>query len=150
LEARPRAAVGEIGLDKTRRSLPLAEQLPALRAQLDLAVELDRPCILHCVRAYGGLLEALTGRPLPSRGLLLHAFAGAPEMIPRFAALPAPVYFSISTPDLLPHVPTDRLLIESDASPDNGRTPAHVVQFYRDHDIDPHRVAGNYLSLFPD
>ena len=94
------------------------------------------------------LLEALGDRHLPQRGIMLHGWAGAAELIPRFLELPVPVYFSVSSADQLELIPEGRLLVESDASPDNGRTPAFVSDFIAENRIDAKRIARNYRALF--
>ncbi|CEM29183.1 unnamed protein product [Vitrella brassicaformis CCMP3155] len=128
LQQRPRLCIGECGLDKARRgnkSLWDVQQ-DVLRQHLELASNEQRPVSLHCVQAYGSLLEQLKAhlRPLPfTPGIVLHSFAGPPEMVPDFARLNC--YFSFSSLVLhsdkvvrsLQAVPLDRLLIETD-SPD--------------------------------
>lgn len=123
LLAFPGAAVGEIGLDRWIENPDLEAQEACLRAQLALAVELDRPACLHCLRAWGWLGEVLHSCPLPRRGFLLHSYAGPAEMVPQFAALGA--YFSLSPYFAHPRkaaqlevfcaVPANRLLAETDA-----------------------------------
>lgn len=123
LEAHPRSIVGEIGLDRWIDNPDIDAQLDCFRAQLALAVELDRPATIHCLRAWGLLEEALRACTLPHRGFLLHSYGGPAEMIPRFAAMGA--YFSLSPYfghprkaaqlAVFKHVPLDRLLAESDA-----------------------------------
>ena len=54
-------AIGELGLDLFREK-NLEEQLNVLRPQLDLAVELDLPVIIHCRDAAEPMLEELRGR----------------------------------------------------------------------------------------
>jgi TatD DNase family protein len=149
LELNPEAAIGEIGLDRTNHAPAIERQKIALKFQLRYAAELGRPVVLHCVGAYGMLFDQLADGMLTAPAIL-HGFAGSREMIPRFTGLPFPVYFSVSKPDLLPYIPPDLLLIESDASPDNGRTPAYVVEFHREYGIDPEQTAANYLRVFPD
>ena len=119
----PRAVVGEIGLDRWIENPDIDAQLDCFRTQLALAVELDRPATLHCLRAFGLLEETLRSCPLPRRGFLLHSYGGPAEMIPQFVRLGA--YFSISPYFAHPRkaaqlavfksVPLDRLLTESDA-----------------------------------
>jgi TatD DNase family protein len=137
LVAEPRAAVGEIGIDRwildsarpadlppgQLPPAPLAEQIEVFLAQLALAVELDRPASIHCLQAWGKLNELLHRRPLPRRGFLLHAYGGPAEMVPGFAQLGA--YFSFNGAFLAERktghrfafraVPIDRLLVETDA-----------------------------------
>jgi TatD DNase family protein len=147
LTADPRAAVGEIGLDRWMlnrarpedprlaglRRAPLDEQLEVFKAQLALAVTLDRPVTVHCIDAFGLLLETLRSVPLPPRGFLLHAYSGSLELVAPFAALGA--YFSFNAAYLAPRharlrelfrkIPLDRLLVETDA-PAMLAPPAHA------------------------
>jgi TatD DNase family protein len=117
------AAVGEAGLDRWIPQPDLPLQLSMLRSQLQLATELQRPISLHCLRAFGLLLETLQTEQLPSRGFLLHSYGGPVEMVPQFVRLGA--YFSVSPYFLHPRksqqwatfaqVPLHRLLVETDA-----------------------------------
>lgn len=123
LVSHPRAVVGEIGLDRWIENPDIDAQLGCLRTQLALAVELDRPATLHCLRAFGLLEETLRSTPLPRRGFLLHSYGGPAEMIPGFVKLGA--YFSLSPYfghprkaaqlAVFKEVPLDRLLAETDA-----------------------------------
>ena len=123
LVGHPRAVLGEIGLDRWIENPDIEAQLDCFRAQLALAVELDRPATIHCLRAFGLLEETLRSTPLPRRGFLLHSYGGPAEMIPQFVKLGA--YFSISPYFAHPRkaaqlavfkaVPLDRLLTETDA-----------------------------------
>lgn len=125
--------IGETGLDfssfakaavhKQDRFNHRAEQEASFRAHLKLATELNRPVTIHCVRAWGKMLEILHEFPEPKK--ILHAFGGAEELIPELAALNC--YFSfcgnVTNPEFkrvraaVASVPEDRLLVETD-SPD--------------------------------
>ncbi|MBI2814487.1 MAG: TatD family hydrolase [Opitutae bacterium] len=136
LLAHPRAHVGEIGLDRWildlkpddprvagLRVAPLEEQCEVFAAQLRLAAELSRAASIHCVQAWGALMDVLKKNPRPARGFLLHGYAGPAEMIKNFADLGA--YFSFNVQLLEPrhksrldnfrHIPAKRLLVETDA-----------------------------------
>ncbi|HVZ64259.1 MAG TPA: TatD family hydrolase [Lacunisphaera sp.] len=136
LLADPRAGVGEIGLDRFilglkpgdpridgLRVAALDEQLEVFTAQLTIAAEFNRAASIHCVRAWGALLEALQKTPRPARGFLLHGYGGPAEMIRTFTDLGA--YFSFNIELTEPQregrlenfrdIPADRLLIETDA-----------------------------------
>jgi TatD DNase family protein len=146
LLADPRAAVGEIGLDRWildgirpddpriagLRVAPLEEQTEVFAAQLALAAELNRAASIHCVQAWGALLEVLNQAARPARGFLLHGYAGPAEMIKTFTDLGACYSFNIEL--LQPRyesrlasfkaIPADRLLVETDAptkAPPPGR-----------------------------
>jgi len=147
LTADPSAAVGEIGLDRWilnrarpddprlagLRRAPLDEQLAVFQTQLALAVALERPVTIHCIDAFGLLLETLSSVPLPRRGFLLHAYSGSAELVAPFAALGA--YFSFNGAylasrhtrlrELYQKIPPDRLLVETDA-PAMLPPPAHA------------------------
>ena len=122
LDAIP-SAVGEIGLDRWKPDLPYAGQEEAFLAQLRIAAERDLPVSIHCLQAWGRLLELLKEAPRPARGFLLHSFGGPAEMIPAFARLGAyfsfPGYFLQERKgrqrETFRHIPPDRLLVETDA-----------------------------------
>ncbi|MBP6508328.1 MAG: TatD family hydrolase, partial [Opitutaceae bacterium] len=137
LATEPRARIGEIGLDRWildrarpddprltgLRRAPLDEQTEVFVAQLELAAAADLAASIHCIDAWGVLLETFQRSKLPACGFLLHAYAGPVEMIKPFAALGA--YFSFNGSFLDPKreaqrtafqsVPADRLLVETDA-----------------------------------
>lgn len=119
----PKAPVGEIGLDRWIENPDIEAQVECFRAQLELAVEMDRAVSIHCLRAWGLLEEQLRSSRLPARNFLLHSYGGPVEMVPGFVKLGA--YFSLSP--YFGHarkaqqlatfaaVPLERLLAETDA-----------------------------------
>ncbi|MEN9677428.1 MAG: hypothetical protein RIS76_3324 [Verrucomicrobiota bacterium] len=141
LERTPGAVVGEIGLDRWMIENPdrwrayrsvdtdfpdppsLEEQEDAFNRQLCLAAERNVSVSIHCLRAFGRLLELLESHPRPARGFLLHSYGGPAELVPAFVRLGA--YFGF--PGAFIHerkmrqrqtfrvVPPERLLIETDA-----------------------------------
>lgn len=149
-------AVGEIGLDRWildrarpddprlagLRRAPLAEQLEVFQWQLALAAESNLPVSIHCLDAWGALLEALRETPRPARGFLLHAYGGSAELARAFADLGA--YFSFNgyflgdrqaaKRDMFMFLPADRLLVETDAPamplPESRRT--HTLPGFAD------------------
>lgn len=129
----PRAGIGECGLDRWIEGHDIELQSEVFAAQLNLASQHKRPLSIHCVRAWGRLVELLESHPLPPCGFLLHSYGGSADLIPRLARLGA--YFSFSGSLLHPknskrrqvfsQIPPDRILIESDA-PDM-LPPADVI-----------------------
>jgi TatD DNase family protein len=117
------SAVGEIGLDRWVKDHDLEDQRQVFTAQLRAAAERDLPVSIHCLQAWGLLLEVLQTEPRPRCGFLLHSFGGPREMIGPLAELGAyfslPGYFAHERKDrqreAFRHVPADRLLIETDA-----------------------------------
>lgn len=132
LDAIP-SAIGEIGLDNWIKGHDLVQQQEVFVWQLRLAAERSVPVSIHCLQAWGRLLEQLRAGPRPRCGFVLHSFGGPKEMIGPLTELGA--YFSL--PGYFAHdrkgrqreafkqVPRDRLLIETDA-PDQLLPEARV------------------------
>src|SRR6516162_8850075 len=93
LDAVP-SGIGEIGLDKwilekRRDCAPMAEQEEIFVWQLRVAAEMDRPVSIHCLQAWGTLLDILRREPRPRRGFVLHSYGGPREMVGELASLGA-------------------------------------------------------------
>lgn len=122
LKTHPTAGVGEIGLDRWIRNYDFARQKESFEIQLQLAEQWKRPISIHCLQAWGSLLEILISHH-PKTGILLHSFGGPVEMVEELIALGA--YFSISgyffrndkakKLKSFESIPDDRILIETDA-----------------------------------
>jgi TatD DNase family protein len=115
-------AIGEIGIDLYWQSVALETQQRALRAQLELAAELERPVIIHDREAHGEVMAALREQAPPA-GVVLHAFSGDEAMADE--ALAAGFYLGVDGPltykkndtlrALFARVPQDYILTETDA-----------------------------------
>ena len=115
--------IGEIGLDRLAEPFDAPAQEEAFRIQLALARKYKRPAMVHCVRAWGWLMDILRSEPELPCGMLIHAYGGSADLIKPLADIGA--YFSFSATVLdenyqrsrkaLSAVPLDRLLIETDA-----------------------------------
>ncbi|MFL2489380.1 MAG: TatD family hydrolase [Parasynechococcus sp.] len=116
-------AIGELGLDLFRDK-NLEEQLAVLRPQLDLAVELNLPVIVHCRDAAEPMLDELRTRR--SEGCcpagVMHCWGGTPEEMHAFLELGFYISFSgtvtfpkaLATHACAEQVPEDRFLVETD------------------------------------
>ena len=119
----PEAPVGEIGIDGLRDDPPRDLQRQVLCAQLELAVRLNRPVVLHSARAWGDLLAIIKPFAPHLPGFVMHAFGGSADILRAVMALGG--YVSFAGPVCNPaakHVraaaaatPAERLLIETDA-----------------------------------
>ena len=76
------AGIGETGLDRCCRT-DFASQQRIFVAQLQMASELRRPLVIHCVKAWGRLLELLEQNPAPLPPIMIHAFSGSTETLQR-------------------------------------------------------------------
>lgn len=66
-------AIGECGIDKVRSNATLSQQLVWLEAQMRLACQLQRPILLHTVRAWAEMIEM--------RSQMEQEFAQLPPMV---------------------------------------------------------------------
>jgi TatD DNase family protein len=129
------SAIGEIGLDRWIKDYDLVAQEEVFGWQLRLAAERNLPVSIHCLQAWGRLLELLRAGPCPRCGFLLHSFGGPSEVIAPLAELggyfSVPGYFAHERKarqrEAFRHVPPDRLLIETDA-PDQ-LLPSERIQY---------------------
>lgn len=119
-------AIGECGLDyfiKTDKSL----QAEVFKMQIALAEQLQKPLIIHCVRAYHDLLPMLKNTSVP---VVLHQYQGSLELT---KTLTAPnLYFSFGKQlfrenfdtALLEIIPITQILFETDTM------PMHIEEVY--------------------
>ncbi|MFM7268307.1 MAG: TatD family hydrolase, partial [Cyanobium sp.] len=116
-------AIGELGLDLYRET-NLDRQLEVLEPQLDLAVELDLPVIVHCRDAAAPMLDLLAhraSRAAVPRGVM-HCWGGTPAEMEGFLAHGFLISFSgtVTFPKAQPihacarAVPADRYMVETD------------------------------------
>jgi TatD DNase family protein len=122
-------AVGEIGLDFYRNLSARKSQIEAFRKQLDLAVELGLPVVVHCRQAHEEVFNILSDwvRSTLSAGRLrrgvIHCFSGDIEMARRYIEIG--FYISLAGSVTYPsagelvqvakEIALDRLLLETDA-----------------------------------
>jgi TatD DNase family protein len=133
----PGAAVGEIGLDHFHTSDNREEQLEVFTTQLELAVQLQRPVSVHCLKAWGDLLNVFSSmKKLPDR-IVFHSFSGSVEMVHVLGKMGC--YFSCSGSvtqhkntrirNVARKFPLDKILLETDAPdiPPDGYSGGYTV-----------------------
>ncbi|WP_309670919.1 TatD family hydrolase [Gemmatimonas sp.] len=115
-------AVGECGLDTHYDHAPRAQQRYALDAQLALAEELHKPIVLHTREAEADTAEFLKRAGVARVRGVLHCYTGSAALaeaalsVGWFVSFSGIITFKSWTDDaLLRLVPSDRLLVESDA-----------------------------------
>jgi TatD DNase family protein len=164
-------AIGEIGIDLSGRSAPIADQERAFLAQLRLAADLGLPACVH-VRDAGDRARDLVDRVTGVRGYV-HCYSEGPEQVDEWVRRGFSLSFAgtVTFPRsdglraAAAAVPADRLLIETDApylapQPQRGRRnePAFVPSTYAEvarvrgttADRLAERVRENAASLFGD
>ena len=118
-------AIGEIGLDYYRDTAPASQQRRAFQAQLELAAERNLPVIVHNRQSDDDVLRLLAESSILERDKpgVLHSFSGSQDVAERALELglhlgfTGPVTFKKSDDlrALVRNVPSDRLLVETDA-----------------------------------
>eukprot|EP01062_Namystynia_karyoxenos_P014317 TRINITY_DN15156_c0_g1_i1.p1 TRINITY_DN15156_c0_g1~~TRINITY_DN15156_c0_g1_i1.p1 ORF type:complete len:327 (+),score=90.40 TRINITY_DN15156_c0_g1_i1:92-1072(+) len=151
LQGAPQCAVGEIGLDRCRDAGPAEydAQLQCFAVQLQLAAELRRTAVVHCVRAFGDVHDALSSAAAAPHGLppavVFHSWTGSADAALRLLRLAKPqrapprqgseFFFGFSAAvnlrggggkwrDCAAKLPPDRLLLESDLGTPSDLPPA--------------------------
>ncbi|MFO7725184.1 MAG: TatD family hydrolase, partial [Oceanipulchritudo sp.] len=116
-------SVGEIGLDHWIEPRDEDRQVEVFDRQLVIAAEAGLPPTLHCLRAWGLLLDRLKAGPPLENGFLVHAFGGSREVLHQLLDRGAYVSFSAYAcaprrkrmREAIRACPADRLLAETDA-----------------------------------
>ena len=114
-------AIGEIGLDYYWDTSTKATQETMLRAQLELALELDLPVIIHDREAHGDSLRIVCDYP-GLRGVF-HCFSGSVEMAREllrrgwYLGFDGPITYknAVKALDVIAACPADRMLLETDS-----------------------------------
>ena len=140
-------AVGEIGLDFKIEGGPgfRERQRKVFRLQVEMAVSLGLPVILHCRGAFEEMVEDLAPFTPHLRGVV-HAYSRGPDLARRFLDLGLHIAFggAVTRPRArrahlsAVAVPADRLLVETDAPsiglegvPAEETEPRHVADVVR-------------------
>ncbi len=115
-------AVGEIGLDGLLE-VPRELQEQAFRGQLRLAIEIGKPVLVHCRRAWGQVVDILRQEQAGRVGGILHGFGGSLEIARQ--ALPLGFVVAFGGPltytnarrniEVLQGLPAETMVIETDA-----------------------------------
>ncbi|WBF45252.1 3'-5' ssDNA/RNA exonuclease TatD [Serratia rubidaea] len=117
-------AIGECGLDFNRNFSTPQEQEAAFSAQLALAAELELPVFLHCRDAHERFVALLKPWLDKLPAAVVHCFTGNAEELASCLALGLSVGITgwvcderrgLELRALLPNIPADRLLLETDA-----------------------------------
>lgn len=127
LLANPKAGVGEIGLDRLKSRDISPEMREMFMEQLEIALELNRPVVLHGAKCWGQVVAAIKavgaahshgfGKPF-----LFHGFSRSAGLISEIVAMNG--YISVGPAILNDHavnyrelakaIPEGRLLVETD------------------------------------
>jgi len=114
-------AIGEIGLDYYWDDSRKEEQKALFKAQLELAISLDKPVIIHDREAHGDCMEIVFAYP-QLRGVF-HCYSGSAEMAKEllkrgwYLGFDGPITYKNARKavEVLEMCPMDRILVETDS-----------------------------------
>ena len=110
-------AIGEIGLDYAC-DVDVELQKDIFRKQLEIAQELQKPVVLHCVRAFEDAIRIIGHYTLPA--VIFHGFIGSKEQAQRaigkgyYLSFGDRTWRSPKTIEALRNTPLERMFIETD------------------------------------
>ncbi len=134
------AAVGECGLDRACK-VSFDLQMKVFRRQVEIAASLDKPVVIHCVRAYPDITSERKAFP-GGRPWIIHGFRGniqtASQLVGQgfYLSFGKALLEDKRLGDVLAGIPTDRFFLETD---DSGMD---IVEIYK--------AAAGILGVSPD
>ena len=161
------AAIGEIGLDLKEDKLleGFERQKRVFEKFVNLAIELDKPVIVHSRKAESDTTELLA--QLGAKKVIMHCFSGKMKLVDQIVkngwclSIPANVVYSQQFQDVVKRVPIENLFCETDAPylhplKEWPNEPALVVESYKKiaeikkmelKEVSD-KIEGNYRRLF--
>lgn len=123
LKKRPFLAIGETGIDLYWDKTFLKEQQEAFKIQIAWSKEFNIPFVIHARDSFAEIYEVLDEVWDDSLSGVFHCFTGTPEDVQKINTYKN-MYFGIGgvstfkksgLADVIPQIPKDRLLLETDA-----------------------------------
>ncbi len=138
-------AIGEIGLDFYRNLSPADVQKEAFRTQIELAIELSLPIVIHTRNSFRETLDILMDYLPLLKGGVFHCFPGTVEDAEKVISLGfhlsvggVVTFKKAKMAQVAAEVPLERLLLETDSPyltpvPFRGKEnqPAYVAYVYK-------------------
>ena len=114
-------AIGETGLDYFHKNVPVNIQRRRFEMQIELALEYNKPIVIHCRDALDDVLSIL--KSYGARNFVMHCFTGGPEDAENCLEMGAFISYSgivtfknaKANQEAAKITPLDRLLIETDS-----------------------------------
>jgi TatD DNase family protein len=135
-------AIGETGLDFFRKRSSRQKQTELFKQQLDIAISLDLPVVIHDREAHTEILKILSSFKRNALKGMIHCFSGDYNLAKTFInmgyyiSIPGTVTFknASQTQDVAIRVPLNRMILETDApflspAPFRGKRnePCHII-----------------------
>lgn len=115
--------IGEVGLDFYWDATYKSQQLDAFERQVQWAIEMRLPLVIHCRSAFEEMCEVLEPFRSSSFTGIFHCFSGTSEEADRLLSFDGfmlgiggvATYKKSSLPDVLSQVPVNRIVVETDS-----------------------------------
>jgi TatD DNase family protein len=143
-------AIGETGLDKLKGA-SLDVQITVFKKQIELSEKLQKPIIIHCVKAWEDLIR--THRETkPAQPWIIHGYRGNPKLTEQLVK--EKFMFSVGekiNSQSMPLIPIDSLFCETDESRKNIREVYFQVAKALNMDMETFadKIAENVHRVFP-
>ncbi|MCK5609951.1 TatD family hydrolase [Candidatus Pacearchaeota archaeon] len=132
-------AIGEVGID-LKESSDLESQEKTFQKFIDLAIELDKPIIIHSRKAEAECIELL--EKSGHKKIMMHCFCGKRKLVEKirdngwYLSIPTSVNNSEQFQDMIRNVPIEQLLCETDSPflhplKERNNEPANVIYSYK-------------------
>jgi TatD DNase family protein len=117
------SGVGEVGLDRWKKPFDTEQQQYLLDAQLRIAAELERPVFVHCIKAWGQLVNIIKSQKKPPPFIVIHAYNGSLELTRQLLDIGCSFSFAgnclspkkLKARELIRFVPSDKFYAETDS-----------------------------------
>ena len=145
--------VGEIGLDFAC-DVERSKQEEVFRAQLAIAEELQKPVVLHCVRAFEPTMKIVAEYDI--RAVIFHGFIGSVQQAERainkgyFLSFGANTSRSPKTIEALRNTPLEKIFVESDETQKNIEKIYDEIALLKgvNRDLLKEVISENYRTIF--
>jgi TatD DNase family protein len=113
--------IGECGLDRKTCNLNLETQEILFKKQIELALELDKPLMIHCRDAHEEILDILNSFQTTKLQGNIHFFSGTWEQAQKYFDLgftisfTGVITFTRDYDEVIRKAPLDKIMIETDA-----------------------------------
>lgn len=114
--------IGETGLDRLKSNVNFDTQLEVFKIHIELSIKLNRPLVIHCLKAHSDFLQLLKEIQYSGK-FLIHDFSGGEKELDQYLKYNA--YFSFGrslfrenskAEMVFKKVPLDRFFLETDDS----------------------------------
>ena len=130
LASDPHLGVGEIGLDRLKDKAISPRMRRVFEAQLAIAAAFGRPVVLHGAKCWGEVVRACQPHAGRIPSFLFHGFSRSDGLLPDIVKLngfvsvgPAVLNdHAVNYRELVRKIPLERLLVETDRTPENAAT----------------------------